>query len=70
MIKDFVKLIAMGVIALPLLLILNEGESAIPNYIGLGYAVFLMLIAKRKEIKEFFEDLLKSNDNITNRLFK
>lgn len=70
MIKDFLKLIAMGVISLPLLLILNESESVIPNFIGIGYAVFLMMIAKRKEIKEFFEDLLKSSDNITNRLFK
>lgn len=70
MIKDVLKLIAMGVIALPLLLIVNEGESSIPNIIGLGYAIILMLIAKRKEIKEFFEDLLKSSDNITNRLFK
>jgi hypothetical protein len=70
MIKDVLKLIAMGVIALPLLLIVNEGESSIPNFIGLGYAIILMLIAKRKEIKEFFEDLLKSSDNITNRLFK
>ena len=70
MIKDIVKVIAMGVIALPLLLIINEGESTIPNYIGIGYAIFLMLIAKRKEVKEFFEDLLKSSDNITKKIFK
>lgn len=70
MIKDILKLIAMAVIALPLLLILNESDTFVPNFIGLGYAIFLMLIAKRKPIKKFFEDLLQSSENITNKILK
>lgn len=68
--RDVLNIIALAVISLPLLLILNEGESAIPNFIGLAYACILLLIGKKKSVKRYFEGLLESCNNVIDKIVK
>lgn len=50
--------IALAVISLPLMLIVNEGDTAWPNYIGLGYLIFLVLIVKIPCVGRTFEKII------------
>lgn len=68
--KDVFNVIALAVICLPLLLILNEGESVVPNFIGLAYACILLLIGKRKSVKRYFEGILESCNNLIDNILK
>lgn len=68
--KDVFNVIALAVICLPLLLILNEGESVIPNFIGLAYAFILLLIGKRESVKRYFESILEYCNNLIDKILK
>lgn len=68
--KDVFNVIALSVICLPLLLILNEGESVVPNIIGLAYACTLLFIGKRKSVKRYFESILESCNNLIDNILK
>ena len=68
--RDVLNIIALAVISLPLLLILNDGESAVPNLIGLAYAFILLVIGKRKSVKRYFESLLESCNNLIDKILK
>lgn len=68
--RDLLNIIALAVICLPLLLILNEGESVVPNFIGLAYAFILLLIGKRKWVKRYFESILESSNNLIDKILK
>jgi hypothetical protein len=68
--RDLLNIIALAVICLPLLLILNEGESVVPNFIGLAYAFILLLIGKRKSVKRYFESILESSNNLIDKILK
>lgn len=68
--RDVLNIIALAVISLPLLLIFNEGESVIPNFIGLAYAFILLLIGKRESTKRYFESILESCNNLIDKILK
>ena len=50
-----IKLIILSVIALPLILIVNESETVIPNFCGLAYLCLLCLVSKTKKGSQFWD---------------
>lgn len=68
--KDVFNMIALAVICLPLLLIFNEGESILPNIIGLAYALILLFVGNIAPVKEYFECALKSCNNVIDKILK
>lgn len=68
--RDVLNIIALAVISLPLLLILNDSGTFVPNFIGLAYACVLLLIGKRKSVKRYFERILDSCNNIIENILR
>lgn len=50
-----IKLIILSVILLPLMLIVNESNSLIPNFCGLAYLCVLCLLGKTKAGARFWD---------------
>ena len=68
--KDVFNMIALAVICLPLLLIFNEGDSILPNIIGLAYALILLFVGNIEPVKEYFDNTLKSLNNLIDKILK
>jgi hypothetical protein len=68
--RDVLNIIALAVISLPLLLILNDSGTFVPNLIGLAYACILLLIGKRKSVKRYFDGILESCNNLIDNILK
>lgn len=57
-IKGIANTIALTAILLPCVLILNESDSFVPNYIGTAYLVALFILAKTTKFGDFLGDLI------------
>lgn len=67
--KDVLYMIAFAVILSPCLLILNESDTFVPNFIGLAYLILLVLVSKTRLGIRFLDRIGNASDNTCDKLF-
>lgn len=64
------NVILLTLILLPCLMAFNGSENIIPNVIGVVYMLFLVLVYKTKQGKNFFEKMANDVERLNDKIFK